>query len=61
MEKNEVIERLCALCSEVGEKVFNHEFAHDCFCGQNISKLPFEFNEQILSYIEKVVKESYNK
>ena len=34
MTRNEVIERLCKLQTEVNEKVFHHETASDCFCGK---------------------------
>src|SRR5665213_2828718 len=34
MTRDEAIQRLCALQTEVNEKVFHHETSSDCFCGK---------------------------
>ena len=55
--KQNVISRLCALASEVGEEMFHHECAHDCFCGQNnMQEESFRFSDAVLSWIEDVVR-----
>jgi hypothetical protein len=59
MTKAKVIERLCALCSEVGDAVYQHSYATDCFCGPDTTN--FQFEEIILKYIEEAVKEKIDR
>ena len=54
MIKEQVITRLCELCTLVGEKVYNHQKAHDCFCSS--SKRDWQFDEDILKFIEEAVR-----
>lgn len=66
MNKKEVIESFCELATKVGEEVFNHQFAHDCFCGASpmvTSLHTFQFEKPVLDFIvdavnEKIAKES---
>lgn len=54
MEKQEVIERLCDLCADVGEH-FEYYYAADCFCDDDDKD--FRFEEEVLEFIENAVKE----
>ena len=47
-----VIERLCALATNVGADVFNHVLAHDCFCDEDEN---FCFDEKVIEFIEDSV------
>lgn len=53
--KDAVIERLCELVSMVGEKVFNSQIAHDCFCSLSKSTSSFIVGEDVLDFIERAV------
>jgi hypothetical protein len=53
MTKQQVIERLCALTTMVGDKVFSNKYAHDCFCKASPN---FQFEEEILLFIENAVR-----
>jgi hypothetical protein len=58
--KQEVLSKLCALCTEVGDKVFNHHSATDCFCGKidtAVTPEHFHFEQPVLDFILKAVKE----
>ena len=65
MNQHELLERFCILATRVGElsKFKKRLAAHDCFCGNNelaatlIARNMFQFDEQILLYIEKAVAE----
>ena len=62
MKQKAIIARFCALASDVGTKVFAHKHAHDCFCGENkITTGSFQFEPEIIRYIEKVVREAIKK
>ena len=55
--KQDVISRFCALASEVGEEVFLHKYAHDCFCGNNKTfENDFRFDDIVLEFIEDAVR-----
>lgn len=62
MTKNETIERLCALTSQVGSgQKFANKFAHDCFCHKaRHPEWSFEFDEKIIQFIETAVQERLN-
>lgn len=63
LTKQQVIERFCKLAALVGSGNFNHQIPHDCFCVQGDGKFcdMFQFDENIISYIEKSVEEKmYN-
>ena len=55
--KQDVIERFCALASEVGGEVFHYSYASDCFCGKN-KPMPdgFHFDDAVLEWIEEAVR-----
>jgi len=55
MDKSEVIERMCALASKVGTVRFNNTKAHDCFCGLGAMGFDYQFEEEILDFIEDAV------
>ena len=57
LSQEEVIKRLCAVASRVGDKKFNHTVPHDCFCvGQSTPCLnDFQFDEEVLTFIEDAV------
>ena len=60
MDKSEVLERLCALVTEVGSKVFNDEVEHDCFCGLNyLSPAPgcYQCHPDVIEFIEQAVRQ----
>jgi hypothetical protein len=60
MTKQEVLERLCALCNDVARDVVDFPSnPADCFCGMNdLSPINFQFDERIIDYIETVVYRS---
>jgi len=62
MNKDQVIKRLCALSSNVGSRKFKSSIPHDCFCedGKN-SCFSFQFDEQIIEFIEQAVNEKLNR
>lgn len=58
MTKDEVIQRLCRLCTNTNNKVFKFKFATDCICGENQLKLGgFQFDTEVLNFIEAAVEE----
>ena len=65
LDKQQIISRLCALATKVGEDAFNNRKAHDCFCGDN--KVDgrfsggFQFEEEVLCYIESAVNHKLSK
>jgi hypothetical protein len=62
MNKEQVIERLCKLASEVGEEMWNGEKSHDCFCHKSMNDdAHFHFDERVLEYIESVVRNELRK
>ena len=54
---NDVIERLCALVSEVGHRQFADVAPHDCFCGKNPrgKERDFQVDEDVITFIETAV------
>lgn len=57
MKKQQVLSRLCMLCFEVSEKVYEMQSAADCFCGSNsLQDNPYQFDAKILHFIEKAVR-----
>jgi hypothetical protein len=58
-----VIERLCALVTEVGSRKYKFTAAHDCFCGVNPLGIDGDFrvDESILIFIEQTVEEKLNE
>lgn len=59
MTKNEVIAKLCELCTKVGNEHFKHEISYDCFCDENMTS--FQFDEKIIEFIETAVEEKINE
>ena len=56
MDKKEVIARFCALASKVGEERFSHQYAHDCFCSEQDRFDWFQFEFEIMKFIEEAVE-----
>jgi hypothetical protein len=62
MTKDEVIAQLCMITSDIGERVFKHALAHDCFCGANETPNPcFNFDRKILKFICDAIKEKIER
>lgn len=64
MNKKEVIEKFCELATKVGAEVFNHHFAHDCFCGavpMVTSLHTFQFETPVLDFIVEAVNEKIER
>jgi len=61
MDKSEVIEALCELADKVGEHIFNHTVASDCFCENGGPDELFRFDEEVLQFIKDAVDEKLNK
>lgn len=68
MTQEDVIARLCALATEVGgSEKFHNMYAHDCFCADRESIPPdsyyarFQFQEEIILYIEGAVRDALTK
>jgi hypothetical protein len=56
MKRKEIIERLCALCTDVGD-YFEEKFPHDCFCHRNSTPSnDFQFSHKIIEFIEDIVR-----
>jgi hypothetical protein len=70
VKRDQVLLRLCRLCTLVGDKAFRDSEAHDCFCEQSVPlsvgeslmalalrfDMTFQFSERVLEYIEDAVK-----
>ncbi len=56
MKKQEVLERLCALCTLVADQKYDHKIPADCFCGIR-SESFFDFHPEILAFIENAITE----
>ena len=56
MKRKEVLCRFCALSTEVADCVLGHLVAHDCFCGEGGHPKGFQFDEQIVAFIEKATR-----
>ena len=62
MTRSEVLERLCALSTKVGEKAYDNDYGHDCFCDmRDKGHISFEFNERVIRFIECAVEEALAK
>ncbi|VVB52097.1 Uncharacterised protein [uncultured archaeon] len=69
MTREEVLNKLCTLCTEVSKKRFGNSEASDCFCPQgDISRLiairyglNFQFSDKVIAFIEQAVKEKLSK
>ena len=58
MNKSEVLERLCALVTKVGSKVYNDEVEHDCFCHfQSVSNADYRCVSEVIDFIEHAVNQ----
>ena len=57
MDKEQVIEELCLLGSQVGAEVFNHKVAHDCFCQHATGTFNFQFDQEVLDFIKGAVED----
>lgn len=57
MTKEEVIIALCELVTEVGDKVFDNQVYHDCFCCKNATMAYCDVDEAVVQYIKEVVAE----
>ena len=56
MNKKQVIERLCAICTNVGSEVFKNIIPHDCFCNKSVNDDNFQFDRKIVDFIEDAVE-----
>jgi hypothetical protein len=54
MTKQEVLERLCSLCTEVMAREFSYALAADCICNPDHDPY-FQFSPRILQFIEEAV------
>ena len=55
--KSDLLARLCALCTEVGERLYNSREPHDCFCNARTEDSDsFQFSSDIIDWIEEVVE-----
>jgi hypothetical protein len=57
MKRPEILRILCTLATEVGEKRFDNELEHDCFCGLGYRASGFQFHPEIVAYIINAVHE----
>lgn len=60
MNRQEVLEKLCEICTRVNEKHFDWDYKSDCFCGDN-KYSPGEFDEEIIDFISEAVDEKILK
>lgn len=60
LTKQQIIEELCTLATEVNEKVFDYSVATDCFCTKEESS-DYRFNQEVLDFIKAAVKEKIKK
>lgn len=61
MTKQEVIEKLCELCTIVGREKFESHYAHDCFCGRNPYKIGgFQFSQEVIDFVKEAIREKLN-
>ncbi len=57
MDKQDVIERLCALATEVMKREFECRLAADCFCGKNKFNVGnYSLDREVLEFIERAVR-----
>jgi len=60
--KQEVIERLCDLATNVGEIQFKFSEHHDCFCGMNpLGSVDYRMGEAVIKFIEDAVYEKLGR
>ncbi len=62
MNRDEVLNRLCAVVTKVGVSVFDSTCPHDCFCpsGEMLSRASIRFHsvdEEIVRFIEDAIDE----
>lgn len=55
MNKNDVIRRLCAMCTQVNDEVFGYSVAADCFCDVTQDGGDFQFDPVVLDFIGQAV------
>jgi hypothetical protein len=62
MTKHQVIERFCALATRVNEKKFQFTKSADCFCqqGEQASHANFQFEKDVIHFIERAVEKELN-
>jgi hypothetical protein len=58
MNREDAIERLCKLVTEVGEKIFLSQNPHDCFCESAFHKSVGKpvIDEKIIRFIEDATR-----
>lgn len=61
MNKQEIIVRLCALCTKVGEEAFHNTVEHDCFCAEKASMKFERVHPEVIAFIENAVSEKLQK
>jgi len=59
MNRQEVLSKLCELCTTVSHNAFDYQHASDCFCDPNRydRKSSFQFDETVLTFIQDAVHE----
>lgn len=61
MTKDQVIERFCNLATTVNSKKFNFTRAADCFCHQSDEQANFQFEEEVICFIEDAVEKELTR
>lgn len=59
LTKQGAIGRLCALCTNVAERVFDWEHSADCFCGEDFDG--YRMGTEVVKFIEEAVKEKIER
>ncbi len=57
MNREEVISRMCKLASKVNTEKFKWSLPSDCFCEESTGSFSFQFDEEVLEFIEQAVKD----
>jgi len=63
MNRTEVITSLCEVASKVGSKVFQDNYAHDCFCSDPRANnyKDFRFETPVMDFIIEAVNEKIER
>ena len=61
MKRQEVLMRFCNLSSLVAAKEYNWELLANCICSESLARdESYQFDEQIMEFIERAVKDRLN-
>jgi hypothetical protein len=63
MDKDELLEELCSLATEVMNKEYNFSKAANCFCGKKEPDFfsNFEFDKEVLAFMKLAVREKLDR